>query len=41
MLNEFLPAGDQRRRFAGAGDFPRRQLEQLTKARRALAMLSK
>jgi hypothetical protein len=39
MLNEFLPAGDDRRRFAGAGDMSERQLRQLTKARCALAQV--
>jgi len=38
MLNEFLPAGGDRRRFAGElGDPYRRKVEQLKKARRASA----
>jgi hypothetical protein len=38
LLNEFLPAGGDRRRFAGQlGDPYQRKVEQLKKARRASA----
>jgi hypothetical protein len=37
LLNEFLPAGSHRRRFAGAGDEVQRKERQLAKVRRAVA----
>src|SRR5262249_22829926 len=37
MLNEFLPAGSQRRRFAGGDDEADRKQRQLAKVRRAAA----
>jgi Phosphotransferase enzyme family len=39
ILNDFLPAGEMRRRFAGASDTTRRE-QQLLKARKAIAALS-
>lgn len=39
LLNEFLPVGDERRQFAGAGDRFARQAEQLQKARTCLRAL--
>ncbi len=39
ILNDFLPAGAMRRRFAGAGGADRRE-QQLLKARKAIAALS-
>ena len=36
MLNDFLPAGGKRRRFAGGADEDERKSRQLRKAREAL-----
>ena len=39
MLNDFLPAGDKRRRFAAGADADARRATQLAKARSALQAL--